>query len=288
MPGCFSTTALLLGASAFVLGCAPRDDAPRSASAGAAANEVTVTATDYALDAPDTMPAGWTTVRLVNDGEQPHAAVLLRLEAGRTVREYIEAYGEAVRTRGPRPAWATAHGGAMAIPHGEASAIVHMEAGDYAWVCFVPAPDGSAHMVQHGEAHEFVVRPYTGDAPAPSAPEPTATLRMLDYAFELDTTPRAGRQTIRVENAGLEQHHVLFFELMPERTMAEFNAWLQTGMQGEAPASLVAAMAGLSAGAEAYLEVDLTPGEYVLVCLVAGRDEVPHTAKGMIRRVRVG
>src|SRR5690606_14122239 len=101
-------------------------------------------------------------------------------------------------------------------------------------------------------------------------------------------TPRAGRQTIRVENAGLEQHHVLFFELMPERTLEDFNVWLRTGMQGEAPASLVAAMAGLSAGAEAYLEVDLTPGEYVLVCLVAVRDEVPNIVKGIIRRVRCG
>lgn len=35
-------------------------------------------------------------------------------------------------------------------------------------------------------------------------------------------------------------------------------------------------------------EVDLSPGSYVLVCLVAGPDEVPHTARGMVRFIGIG
>jgi hypothetical protein len=57
--------------------------------------------------------------------------------------------------------------------------------------------------------------------------------------------------------------------------------------QSEPPALLAGVMAELSSGRYAFFEVDLSAGDYVLDCFVAGRDEVPHVAKGMIQHVRI-
>jgi hypothetical protein len=248
---------------------------------------VTIIATDYAYEAPDTVPAGFNVFRIVNHGDQAHAATIVRLEAGKTLSDYIEAYREANRTRGARPAWAKFRGGPVAFMRGEGDATLYLEPGNYAWVCFVPDPDGVSHLLKHNQAHAFVVRPRTGDTPAPSAPEPSVSLRMLDYSFQLSAPLKAGRQVIRVDNVGADPHHVLLFKLTPGKTIQDFQAWLQEHMQGEAPSTFVGAMGELSTGADAYFEADLSAGEYVLVCLITGRDEVSHAAKGMIQQIRV-
>jgi hypothetical protein len=249
---------------------------------------ITVTATDYAFEAPNTVTAGFTTFRIENQGDQMHGATVVRLESGRTLPEYIAAYGEANRTRGARPAWAKFLGGSVALPHSEGRATLYLEPGNYAWVCFVPGPDGILHLLKHNQALAFEVRPGSVKTPAPSAPEPTVTLRMLDYTFQLSAPLTLAKHVIRVENVGAEPHHALLFKLVPGKTMDDFQAWMQNNMQGEAPSTFVGAMAELSTRTEAYFEVDLSAGEYLLVCLVAGRDEVPHNAKGMIQLIRVG
>lgn len=248
---------------------------------------VTIIAADYTYDAPHTVAAGFNVFRLVNHGDQAHAATLVRLEGGKTLTDYIEAYREANRTHGARPVWATFRGGPVAFARGEGNAMLYLEPGNYAWVCFVPGPDGVSHLLKHNQAHAFVVRPRTGDTPAPSAPEPSVSLRMLDYSFQLTAPLKAGRHVIRVDNVGADPHHVLLFKLTPGRTIQDFQAWLQKHMEGEAPSTYVGAMAELSTGADAYFEVNLTAGEYVLVCLITGRDAVSHAAKGMIRQIRV-
>ncbi|HEX7121535.1 MAG TPA: hypothetical protein VF178_04125 [Gemmatimonadaceae bacterium] len=250
-------------------------------------NVVTVTATEYGLDAPDTVTAGYTSLRVVNHGDQPHMAALVRLDGGKSLREYSIAYGEARRTGSARPSWATHHGGTLAMPHGEAGAIVHLEPGHYAWVCFVTGPNNVSHLLEHGQGHEFVVRAPPGGTATPSAPEPTLTLRMMEYGFELEPALTAGRQIIRVENAGLESHHVMIFKLAPGKTQADLVAWLGNSMQGEAPISFARMMTVVAPGADAYLEADLSPGAYVLVCIVDGPEGVPHVAKGMLRQVTI-
>ena len=47
-------------------------------------------------------------------------------------------------------------------------------------------------------------------------------------------------------------------------------------------------MAEISTGNAAYVDVELSAGDYVLVCLITGRDEVSHATKGMVQHIRIG
>jgi hypothetical protein len=265
-------------------GGAPTNGAQKAA---AAPPVITIMATDYAYESPDTVPAGFTTFRLVNRGDEFHGATIVRFESGRTVPEYIDAYA-AAQPRGPRPVWARFLGGAYAPPHGEATATLDLEPGSYAWVCFAPGKDNVAHLLVHKQARAFVVRARGADRPSSSAPVPTASLRLLDYSFQFGAPLTPGRHTVRVENVGAEPHHVLMFKLMPGKTIEDYQAWVQRNMQGEPPVTFVAAMAELSTGATGYFEADLAAANYVLVCLITGRDEVSHAEKGMVQHIRIG
>jgi hypothetical protein len=280
--------ASLIAAATLAASCTAGEAPPPQTETGdPGPTPVAVTAAEYSFTAPDTVPAGLIEVSLTNRGTMPHSATLVRLDSGKTLPDWIAAYREANLTRGPRPTWATYHGGAMALgPAAAGKAVMSVEPGNYAWVCFMPDSTGTVDVLAHGHAHPFVVRPAGAAAPA-SLPAPTASVRLTEYALETDPPWRAGAHVIRIANAGVEPHHVLFFRIAPGRTIDDFSAWVRGGMQGEPPSTLEGAMGEVSGGGEAYLEVDLPPGEYALVCLVAGRDEESHLEKGMVLQLRI-
>jgi hypothetical protein len=280
-----TTPALLITIAALVASCTAGNEAPRTAAA-AAPTGVTVTATDYAFEAPDTIPAGFTTFRMVNNSEQFHMAQLIKLEGG-TLDDFLQAYSEAFRTVGPRPEWAKRLGGpGVAEPHGESNATQYLEAGSYALICLVnPPPDRIPHVMK-GMAHPFVVRANGATAASRIAPEAGVVIRMVDYGFNLSDPLTAGRHIIRVENTGAQPHEVSLVKLSPGKTMQDLEAWLKN-LQGPPPASLVGGVSSLAANTEAYFEADLAPGDYVFFCLVTAPDGRPHTAHGMIQHIHI-
>src|SRR5574341_880704 len=50
-------------------------------------NRVAIIATEYAFQAPDTIPAGLTTFRLINHGQEIHHAMLMRIGEGKTLAD---------------------------------------------------------------------------------------------------------------------------------------------------------------------------------------------------------
>src|SRR5688500_90612 len=96
----------LIAILAVAVACTAEKKTARTGAASALP-VVTVTATDYAFEAPDTIEAGFTTFELVNNGDQGHMAHLIKLEGGRTLDDFLVAYNEAFRTKGSRPPWAT-------------------------------------------------------------------------------------------------------------------------------------------------------------------------------------
>ncbi|MGH6693153.1 MAG: hypothetical protein ACREF4_21000, partial [Gammaproteobacteria bacterium] len=219
--------------------------------------EVTVTATDFAFGAPDTIESGLTTFRLRNHGDELHMAQLIRLEDGRTLDEFLVAYAEAFRTAGPRPPWATRLGGpGAADPRGQSNATHQLEPGNYAWICLMNVPDGIPHVVKARMARPFVVRPRSTGSAAQIAPDAGVVIRLADYAFHLDAPLTAGRHVVRVVNEGSEPHEVALVRLVAGKTMREFEDWMQAP-DGPPPINAVGGVSSIAAGAGAWFEVDL-------------------------------
>lgn len=285
----FRGFALILCAAAL---CACRSSLPGSSAREAesqavgAASVVTVTATDYAFDAPQTVPAGWTTFRLVNHGTQLHAAQLVRLEDGHTLAEFVTAYEHAWRTVGPRPSWGRRSGGPGAVEAGGSSnATMYLEPGNYAWYCPMNIEDGVPHVISKGMARPFIVQPRT--APAPQAvPQPTVVIRLSEYAFSLSTPLTAGHQIIKLENLGAEPHELGIVGLAPGKTVEDFRAWARN-FHGPPPGRVMGGVNSLAPGVQGYFEVDLTPGDYVLLCFVTAPDGRPHADHGMLQGIAV-
>ena len=70
-------------------------------------NVVTITTTEYAFGMPDTLPAGLTAFRLVNQGKELHHASLVRLGGGKTAADFQAGLESAMRSHEPPPAWVT-------------------------------------------------------------------------------------------------------------------------------------------------------------------------------------
>jgi hypothetical protein len=117
---------------------------------------VDVTATDYAFDAPDTVPAGTVSLKLTNSSDaEEHEMIIFRKADGvdLSFQEILELGEEESQDK-------IVFSGAAFAPPGEGgSSLAELEAGDYAMVCFLPvggAEDGPPHFTQ-GMIHEFTV-----------------------------------------------------------------------------------------------------------------------------------
>jgi hypothetical protein len=110
---------------------------------------------------------------------------------------------------------------------------------------------------------------------------------LRDHEFSLNTVLTAGQHMIRVENLGAEPHEAALAKLAPGRTADDVQAWLRNP-QGPPPiGEMHGGVMALASNAFAYFEVDVAPGEYVLLCFVTAPDGRPHTEHGMVEYIRI-
>ena len=261
------------------------DSAAASAAAPAAsaapAGVVTVTAKDFAFDAPAEIPAGLTTFRLVNEGPSLHHIQLIRLESGKTADDYVAS----LKAGGPPAPWAIPAGGPNPPEPGSSStATVPLTPGNYVMVCFVPAADGMPHVMK-GMMHPFTV---TASTQAEAA-EPTADVdvKLVDYNFQVTPALTAGHHVLRIENAGPQPHELAIVRLEPGKEPLDFGKW---GLKptGAAPGKMFGGVSAIMPGTHAFVTVDLPAGAYGLICFVPDmKDGKPHFVHGMVQRITV-
>jgi plastocyanin len=284
---CLRSSGLALLAAGLVVACKsdrPSSGTPEVGSAGSATPpSVTVTATDFAFDAPAEITAGVTTVRLVNDGKELHHAQLVRLEEGKT----IEDVATALKKGGPPPSWIKFVGGPNAVlPGKESNATASLTPGRYAYLCFVFGPDGVLHAAK-GMMRQFEVTG-TRSQTAAELPPADVTIRMADYDYQPSGSLSAGRHTIMVENDGPQPHELALLRLAPGKTVEDFALWAEAGMKGPPPAEPVGGVVFLDKGARGTFTADLVAGEYGLMCFVPdAKDGKPHLAHGMMKTIKV-
>ena len=103
-----------------------------------------------------------------------------------------------------------------------------------------------------------------------------------DYKFDAPAEIPAGLTKFVLKGAGQQIHHATIARLDDGKTVADLQAAFKTPGP---PPSWVTFVGGPNVpdpGEEANATVDLTPGNYALICFVDTPDKVPHFAKGMV------
>jgi len=211
-----------------------------------------------------------------------HHVFLIRLVGGKAMSDlFAEMKGD-----GPLPSWAKEAGGPNTPgPGGDATAIVRLKAGRYAMICVIPSKDGKPHVMK-GMAKEITVVPATSNTSAANI-RIASTVTLVDYGFKFSQQLQAGRQTIRVVNQAAQSHELVLVRLAPGKSPADVLAWMEK-MEGPPPGAPIGGVTPMAQGEENLLEVNLTPGEYGLICFVPdGKDGKPHLVYGMMKQIKV-
>ncbi len=246
------------------------------------AERVTITTRDFAIDAPDSLPAGLVRLSLVNQGPNLHHVQFYRLPDS-------IGYDDAVArlpAREPLPDWLVPVGGAEGADQVGRTVVVMfvLEPGHYLLLCRFET-DGVLHF-HRGMTHHLVVTGRRASTPI-ELPPADAVITLSDYAFTLSGPLEAGRQLIRVENRGPSEHHLALARLLDGHGIRDVLAELAETDPGPT-FEVMGGTAGLGPGRAMLYQAELEPGRYVLLCLVPDGDTGrEHAELGMIREVDI-
>lgn len=269
-PTRYIATAVLTAAAAALLGM-KQDGKDR------AVPTLRIVAVDYRYELPGEIPAGATRLQLVNQGHELHHAQLVRLEGGKTVADLAR-----IRTDAPPPEWVVPVGGPGAVGPGDSSNVIQtLTPGQYAVFCFIPSLQDHQEHRMKGMVAGFRVTENHG--PQARLPRADLTVRMLDFGYAPSAPIVAGKRTLRVVNDGPQLHEMVLALLPPGKTAADLLAWNPETATEPPPARYLGGTVALAPGGEAIVEVNLEPGQYVLLCYIPdAKDGKPHFAHGMV------
>ncbi len=266
-----------VGVVAALTACGSQEK-PAAAPQAAAPAAVTIHAKDFAYEAPDTVPAGFVTFTLINDGPGFHHATIVRLDSGKTMSD-LDAV---LKHPGPLPAWAVPVGGPNAPdPGGTTNATLDLAPGTYAMICMVDVPGGVPHFMK-GMMHAFTAVA-SGNAASAAAVAPKADIdvAMVDYGFKFSTALSAGHHVFAVTNNGPQMHEIEIIKLDSGKTAMDFAKWIMSPA-GPPPAHAVGGLAPEAPGQTAYFSADFAAGNYVAMCFIPdAKDGKPHVMHGM-------
>lgn len=231
------------------------------------------------LLAPDSIPAGWVRIQLVPTRPDNHNVVVFRLAPGVSA----DAFAAAMDTAAATIATATALGGPeMPPPEADtASMLLHLRPGRYLLGCVLTDAHRHRHLGQGEMRWLEVVGPGTDDS---TAITPTATITLVDFALGGDARLPAGPHRLALVNGGTQDHHFMAERLRPGKTLVDWTASTDTAGVSQS----LGGATRLSPGERELWEVTLTPGTYVLFCLVPERtSRKPHAELGMVRQITV-
>jgi hypothetical protein len=271
-----------LAGTLLCLAAAGCDSAPREAVAGdppgpVALPALPVSATGPRLETRDTIPAGWYRVRFSQDSAGAGQNLVL-FSVGDSLD--LAVFAGVIDTAVATPAGVVARGGSESpAPRDTSSVILRLEPGRYVWTSLTRAPNRHRH-VANGVWRELRVLPPADTA---AGPEPTIVVRLVDHAFAGAETWPSGLQRIGLVNEGKADHLFYLRRMKGDHTLAQ----LMEGNPGELSEPL-GGVTRLGPGQSAQFEIALTPGRYVLSCLITdpATDKL-HVELGMLRLVTV-
>jgi len=235
----------------------------------------------YRIEAPESIEAGLVDVEFTNSGKLEREAQFIKIEGNHTTEEALAAFDKVLRG-GAAPPWFRARGGVgTTAPGGTATITQRLQPGSYI-IIDSGEPEGrdvQPHYRQ-GAVAELAV---TGDPSDADLPTPDATITAAEYEFN-PAGLKAGKNRIEFRNAGAQWHHLVVARMNPDATIGDVKRFFETE-EGRPPLEEenLEETAVIDGGEAQLTEVDLTPGNYALVCFIPDRaGGPPHAAKGMI------
>lgn len=285
-----ATVALLIGL-AIVPFATPQGPATREGVRPHA--DFTLTAGDHYFRMPESVTAGWKTIRFHNAGSEFHHAVFLRVQnaaqadsALAALRDWREDVDRAV----PHGVSVGGVEGSLEItpgkerPGADTYVTLNLEEGYYLVLCMIPGEDGlHASRGMHARLRVTSARRVRGGA---FPPRPDAILRASDYSFQLmPQRLRAGWRLLEVMNLGPADHVADVARLRPGRKLADIVT--PTDGAPDPEAAVVGGSTRMSPGRRSFVWLYLTPGTYVVTCPLRNAAHRMHVSMGMIATLQV-
>lgn len=245
----------------------------------------------YTFDIPKGIKTGWSKIELDNQGVLPHQVNIGRLQDGVTA-EQVEGILKSEAPTNVAALVQTWVGGPNGVPAGEkGSGIVDFaEPGNYIALCFLSSPPDMKEHVTHGMYEMFEVT----EGATSSAPEieVAGEIELKDFTWLLpdDFT---GKGTYKLVDTADQPHELAIYALADGATVEDVKAVLGgQAPAGPPPFTDAGGFGAISKGNDAYVDLDLKPGKYVLICFLPDapppeRDLQPHFTHGMITEVTI-
>ncbi len=238
-----------------------------------------IEAADRKLTVPPQIPSGLNGFVFENHGAEPHYVRFVRIADGRTFDDVVKWQA----TGDPIPNWLEPAGGVGTVaPGGSEQYFASLAPGSYVALCTYPTADRTGHY-RTGEYARLQVGPEQSSA---LSPEDDLTLKLHDHGFQLTSPVTQGKLMWHVQNGGTEPHQALIVRLPDNVSEFSERSWLAGTLRGAEPGQPVGGLVDLPAGGEAWFELALTPGKYLLLCSML-EEEGRHFDLGMIYRFTV-
>ena len=261
-------------------------------------NMLEIYAAGMRFEGGGTISSGWTTIRLNNQDNMLHFAMLVRLPDGVTAHMYSDDLGakfqrgydlmlegkdeEVAAVFGSIPEWIsklTYHGGPGFISgNRSAEATQYLQPGNYILECYIKS-NGIFHSYSPEPGKLTMLLPLrVTDTPGNMAePEANATLTINETGIQLtEGDLKAGRNSIRVKFdtqvrypsfVGQDVHIMRINKDADIQTALDWMDWQKPG--GLLVPSPVTFIGGINdvmpAGSTAYFSADLSPGRYAFI-----------------------
>lgn len=247
-----------------------------------AAGAVTIVATDEGYEYPASIPGGLSHVLFENRGSRIHEVMFVKLPDDMSGEDYLQA----VRDGMAFPQGALDYSGpGLTAPGRRVEMWLELDPGTYLLACWF-----RGHL-KDVPVHTMAVTEPLAEPAVPPAHD--ATLRMIDFRFELEGSLEPGPQVLRIETPGPSMHEVDIYHLHQGKTLADLQAWYGNDKRGAPPATPVGGVLDShDISRTVWLKAEFEPGRHVLWCgmpMVQNASgpaaDVSHADAGMYREL---
>ena len=258
---------------------------------------ISILAEDYAYQAPDQIPSGWTTIEFENHGNENHFLLVAKIPDGKNLDDYtsdiVMPFNEvwyALRDDGleqelvfeklgPKlPEWFADIefvGGTGIVPAGAGTQVtLNLNPGTYILECYFKNEEGELHSVE-GMLRELTVTDRNSDA---AAPEADVNITLSNYEMDIQGDLNPGKHTFSVhlvENPEQGFGHNVHVIRVDDDTQAEdVLRWINfteiEGLRTPSPYTFAGGMHLMPAGETSYFTTELEPGRYLFLSEYTG------------------